>query len=197
MPLGWPFDAIDGVQAGIEPLRAVGRGDLVREHVAELVVKCLAIIGRIEIPCSVAPEAPGIGEPMENLPGVMLRSRVLARRGQGRLRGRHHFHPGVFGFGRYSRLSEVFLGDDVGRDLAPRGRHDDAVHVEYELAVGISYLADALLPGDSLVGALALTRKFPFEFHVILRPASRYRPEAARCRRVCNCTIYYYLYRYT
>ena len=71
-------DAVGPVQAGVEPLRRVGRRLLRREHVAELVEEGAASSSRVEIAALPAPIGPGAGEPVEDLAGVVLGDGALA-----------------------------------------------------------------------------------------------------------------------
>ena len=131
MALARPIDAIGPVQAGVEPLRRIGRGDLARQHEAHLVVIGARVVLAVEIAGLPAPIGPGAGEPVEHLLGGGLRAHalVLGQRAQRRLVGDRApqergnallldpLQPrGDAGF------AEIFLRQHVGRDLAPGGR---------------------------------------------------------------------------
>jgi hypothetical protein len=60
--------------------------------------------------------------------------------------------------GRDAGLAEVFLGDDVGRYLAPAGWNLDAFQAEHDGAVGIANLAGGGPELDGGVGRLAFRR---------------------------------------
>src|SRR5690606_28299436 len=59
-------DTVGPMQAGVEPLRRVGRAKLRRQHVAHLVVVGLGVGFAVEIAAFPAPIGPGAGEPVEN-----------------------------------------------------------------------------------------------------------------------------------
>ena len=83
MPLAGAVDAIGPVQAGIEPLRAVGRAHLPGQHVAHLVVEGLGVVLGVEIAALPAPIGPGAGHAVEHLAGRWSRRPVLAPSGLG------------------------------------------------------------------------------------------------------------------
>ncbi len=164
MALRRPLDPIDRVETRIEPLGAVRRRHLARQHVQQLVVEGGRVFLRVEIARSLAPFGPCIGEPMEDLSGVGLaipvpfgRERALGLGDEGR--------PGSRPVSGHSRLPEVLLGNYVGGDLAPGRGHDSAFHIEYRLAVGVSDFALSRRPFDAFIGAGALFREFSLEFH--------------------------------
>ena len=72
MPLGRSLDAVDRMEAGIEPLGAVGRRHLMGEHVEQLVVKGRRVFLRVEVAGMLAPLDPGVGESMEDLARIHL-----------------------------------------------------------------------------------------------------------------------------
>ncbi len=74
MALGGAGDAVGPVQAGVEPLRAVGGAHLVQEHVGEFVVKRLGVFGGVEIAVFFAPVSPAAGEAMDDLLGGAFRA---------------------------------------------------------------------------------------------------------------------------
>ena len=68
MALPRPIDAVGPMQAGVEPLRRIRRGELAREHVAHLVEIGARVLLAVEIAALPAPIGPGAGEPVEHLP---------------------------------------------------------------------------------------------------------------------------------
>ena len=78
MTLAGPIDAIGPIEAGIEPLRAVGGAHLHGEHVAELVIEGARILLAREIAALPAPIGPGSGQPVEHLAGVTLAAEALS-----------------------------------------------------------------------------------------------------------------------
>src|SRR5437016_5474125 len=72
MALRRPVDAIGPEEPGVEPLRAVGRAHLARQHDAQLVVEGAGVVLAVEIATFPAPIGPGAGEPVEALLGAGL-----------------------------------------------------------------------------------------------------------------------------
>ncbi len=179
MALAGAVDAIGPMQAGIEPLRTVGRPHLGRQHMAHLVVigACVFFVGKI--PTFPAPIGPGPGHPVENLTGAGLaaKARVLGQMRQRLLVGDRapqefryalfldalepHGHPG---------LAEIFLGNDVRGDLAPPLRHLDRLVAEDDLAVGITNLAGGGGKGKRAVSPALGRGEAPFDPHTLTVP---------------------------
>jgi hypothetical protein len=139
MALARPIDAVGPVQAGVEPLRRIRRRLLRRQHEAELVEERLRVVLGGEITALPAPIGPGAGEPVENLPGVGLgdESLVLRQCRERRVVGLRTPQEGGDGVllhavqpRRNAGLAKVFLRQDVGRHLAPRGGDPDGVEAE-------------------------------------------------------------------
>ncbi|GBD16880.1 hypothetical protein HRbin26_01790 [bacterium HR26] len=110
MTLGGPGDAIGPVQPGVEPLGRVGRGHLVEEHVGELVLERLGILGCSEVAVALAPVAPAAHQPPDDLAHAAL--------------GAEHRLPvlvedrlALLVVLRDAGLAEVLRDDDIGRDL--------------------------------------------------------------------------------
>ena len=177
------------MEAGVEPLRRIGRGHLAREHVAHLVVIGARVVFAVEIAGLPAPIGPGAGEAVEHLLRRNLRAHalVLGQRAQRRLVGDRApqergnallldaLHPrGDAGF------AEIFLRQHVGRDLAPRGRDFDALKRKHHRAVGIADFALGGREGNEVIRADARLREMPFDAHR-LRPHVL-RPWALRAR---------------
>ena len=89
-------DAVGPVQAGVEPLRRVGRRLLGGEHEAQLVEEGAGVLLRVEIAALPAPIGPGAGEPVEDLARIVLGGRALAfgQRGERGLVGDRAPQPG-------------------------------------------------------------------------------------------------------
>ena len=79
MPLTGAFDAVSPMETAVEPLRAVRRGLLRRQHVAELVEESAGIALPGEIAAPPAPIGPGPGESVEYGARVALAMRGLLR----------------------------------------------------------------------------------------------------------------------
>ena len=145
--LAGAVDAVGPVQAGVEPLRRIRRGDLSGQHEAQLVVEGLRVLFGGEILALPAPVGPGAGEAVEDLGRGLFRAVALGG-GEGCERGFvSHRAPQERGdvvffdllqTRRHAGLAEVLLRENVGGDLAPAGRHLDAVEGEDDRAVGIA-----------------------------------------------------------
>ena len=128
--LGGTGEAVGEVEARVEPLRRVGGGHLVGEHVLEFVLEGLGVVGGGKVTLTLAPVPPGAGEAVED----------LARRA---LRPCHGLAVGVEDGGAVgvelgdTGLAEVLGHHDVGGHLAPTGRHLGVGHLENDRAVGI------------------------------------------------------------
>src|ERR1700729_3089883 len=83
MALAGAIDAIGPVQAGVEPLRAVRRALLRRQHVAKLVIESAGVCLAVEIAALPPPIGPGAGQPVEHLLGGMLAGGFAAASGIG------------------------------------------------------------------------------------------------------------------
>ncbi|MCW1404478.1 hypothetical protein OKA06_20130 [Novosphingobium sp. MW5] len=70
-------DAVGPVEAGVEPLRGVGRHLLGRQHVAQFVIECAGVGFLIEIAAFPAPVGPGAGQTVEDLASVDFRPVAL------------------------------------------------------------------------------------------------------------------------
>jgi hypothetical protein len=70
-------DAIGPMQAGVEPLRRIGRAHLRRQHVAQLVEEGLGVMLAVEIAALPAPIGPGARQPVEHLLGGLFADEAL------------------------------------------------------------------------------------------------------------------------
>ena len=168
------------MEAGVEPLRRIGRRHLAREHEAHLVVIGARVLFAVEIAGLPAPIGPGAGEAVEHLLRRDLRAHalVLRQRAQRRLVGDgapqergnalllDALHPR-----RNAGFAEIFLRQNVGRDLAPGGGHFDALKRKHHRAVGIADFALGGREGNEVIRADARLRVMPFDAHR-LRPHS-------------------------
>ncbi len=176
MALARAVDAIGPVQAGVEPLRRVRRGDLSGQHVAHLVVEGLRVLLAVEVLALPAPIGPRAGEAVEHLRGGHLAAVALLFRqfGQRFLVGDRAPQEGgdvvlfnLLQAGGDAGLAEILLRDDVASHLAPRRRHVDAVEREDDRAVGISDFALGLAEFDPRVRRLSCCRIAPLDPHLI------------------------------
>ena len=147
MALRRAVDAIGPVQPGVEPLRRIGRGHLMRQHVHHLVVKRTRIIDTVEIAVFPAPVRPGSSKAMEHLPGIVfVRVALLGGKLRQRFLIRHRtlqpFGNALFGhfarFYRHTGFAEIFLRNDVRGHLRPERRHLHIVHLEDNRAVRVA-----------------------------------------------------------
>ncbi len=191
MALARPVDAIGPMEAGVEPLRRIRRGDLAGEHEAHLVVIGARVLLRVEIAGLPAPIGPGAGEPVEHLFGRDFRDvalglgKMLERllvRGRPPQERRHAVLLDALQARRDARLAEIFLRQHVGRDLAPDGRNLDVVEREDDRAVGIADLALRRREDDQVIGRRARLCVVPFNSH-LSRPRflSAIRPREPPC----------------
>ena len=172
--LAGSVDAVGPVEAGVEPLRRVGRRHLHREHVAQLVEEGAGALLRIEVAALPAPVRPGAGEAIEDLlrrafGAVALALGQLLKRG---LVGDRAPKPGGNPFllhllqpRGHARLAEILLRQHVGGDLGPEGRHLHRVRAEDHRAVRIADLARGHAEGNVRVGGLPVFRVAPLDPH--------------------------------
>ena len=146
--LGGAGDAIGMGETGVEPLRRVGRGDLVGEHVLHLVLVGLGVCGRSEVAVVLAPPAPGGGEAIEDLAarGLGAEHRVAVVVEDRVAVGVDLGHAG---------LAEILGDDDVGRHLRPGGRHLGVEHLEDDRAIGVGDAGIPSRPLDRRIGICA------------------------------------------
>ncbi len=172
--LARPVDAIGPVEAGVEPLRGVGRGDLARQHEAHLVVIGAGVLVAVEHAGLPAPIGPGAGEPVEHLLGrglgagplglgQRLERLLVGDRAPQERRDVHLLDP--LQPRGHARLAEIFLREHVGGHLAPGGRNLDLVEREDDRAVGIADLAPGHGEGDPVVGRSARLGVVPLDSH--------------------------------
>ena len=176
MALAGTVDAVGPVQAGVEPLRRIRRHALGGEHVGELVAEGERIVLGGEIAALPAPIGPGAGEPVEHLPRVGLGDVAL---GLGQLGERGlvgHRAPQEGGDvvlldllqpHRHAGLAEIFLGEDVGRDLGELRRHVDVVEPEHDRAVRVADLRKRLAELDLRIGRLTGLGETAFDAHLL------------------------------
>ena len=193
-----PGDPVLVGQAGVEPLRAVGRGHLVGQHVLEFVLERLGIGGAFEVPVGLAPVPPGLGQAVEHVLGRVLGSQPrVAVSVDDRC-------AAVVDLGD-AGLAEVFGDDDVGGYLRPGGRNFDVLHLEDDRPVRVGYPRFTAIPRRTLVGIVAFDREPALDpqsltrvCHVALpdqAPGARVRPLFSRVisrrnrTKQCNNTL--------
>ena len=149
VPLRRAIDAIGPMQARVEPLGAVRRSHLAREHEAHLVVIGLGIGLGGEIAALPAPISPGACQTVKHLFGRgfadnPLILRQIFQRGliwhmaPQEFRNTRLFH--ALQAGRNAGLAKVFLRQHVRGHLAPALGHFDGIVLENDLAVGVANL---------------------------------------------------------
>ena len=172
--LAGTVDAIGPMKARIEPLRRVRRGLLGREHIGELVAEGRRILLAVEIAALPAPIGPGAGETVEDLTRIHFgaESLVFGNTCEGVLVGDRTPEPGgnvvllhALEARRDAGLAEIFLRQDVGRDLAELRGDIDSFQAEDDRAVGIADLARRLAELDRVICAFASFGVAAFELH--------------------------------
>ncbi len=178
MALARPVYAIGPVEAGVEPLRRVGRAFLARQHEAMLVIEGARILLAVEIAALPAPIGPGAGEPVEDLLGGALRAGALAvgKLGEGRIvrhrapqPGRHAVFLDPLDSPRHPGLAEIFLSENVRGNLAPAGGNLDRLLAEHHRAVRIPDLTGHVAEREPLIGRLAVCREPALNTHCLPR----------------------------
>src|SRR5690606_22096163 len=185
------IDTVGPVEAGIEPLRRIGRGALGGEHVAKLVHEGLRVSLRVEIAALPAPIGPGAGKPVEDLARVGLRTvaLILGQFGQRLLVGDRAPEEGgpavlldlLLARG-HTGVAEIFLRQDVACDLGDLRRHVNIFEPEDHRAIRVPDLAYGLAERDLRVRGLAFLREPAFDAH--LRSSSI--PNIASIARQCS-----------
>ena len=177
MALAGAVDAIGPVQAGVEPLRRVRRDALGGEHVGELVAEGERVVLARR---NSRPSSPNRSRCRRagRRPGARRSRRRSARpRAARRARPRRHRAPQEGGDvvlldllqpRRHAGLAEIFLGQDVGRDLAELRRHVDVVEPEDDRAVRVLDLATAPCGIRSPHRRLARLGETTFDAHLVL-----------------------------
>ena len=175
--LAGAVDAVGPMQPGIEPLRRIGRDALGGEHVAELVHEGAGVVLAVEIAALPAPVGPGAGKPVEDLARVGLGAVALVFRqfGKGGLVGHRTPQEGGDGIlldllqaGGHAGLAEIFLGENVARDLAELHRYVDVVEPEDDRAVRVLDLGKRLAEFDVRIGRPALLGVMTFDAHALV-----------------------------
>ena len=171
--LAGAVDAIGPMQAGVEPLRAVGSPHLLAQHIAHFVIEGLGVILGVEIAALPAPIGPGSGQTVENLLGGMfagsLGVSILLLAPQPF--GHTFFAHGLQGLGfGHAGAAEILLSQDVAGHLGPFGRHLDITLGEDHRSIGIADFRGGVLKADALVGGLTGGRKVTLDAHEILTP---------------------------
>jgi hypothetical protein len=132
-----------------------------RQHVAQLVMEYGGIFGRFEVSVGFSPESPASGQTLKYLTRVSLSAqnrfpvRSLKRLALGIDLG-------------HSRLSEIFLRQNIDRKLGPGFGDPDILKFEDGRPVGISNLRGPIHERQPFIGALATFGKSPFYPHVSL-----------------------------
>ena len=175
MPLPRTVDAVGPVQAGVEPLRAVGRAHLRGQGVAHLVVIGPSVrLGR-EISALPAPIGPGAGEAVEDLPrrGLAAEPLRLGQLGELRVIGDrapqevgNALLPHALQGGRHARFAEILLRQHVGGHLAPAFRNLQVLQAEDHRPVRIADLRGGRPELQRPVGAGLFGRETAIDLHV-------------------------------
>ncbi len=168
VPLTRAIDAVGPVQAGVEPLRAVGRRFLRRQHVAHLVVEGARIGFAVEVMAFPAPIGPCAGHAVEDLLGGVLADALIAVSLVAPQPFRHAFLGDRLELRGDAGLAEILLRQNVGRDLAPR-RGDFHIRLaEHNRTVWVSDLARSVAEFDAFIGGAALGSELTTNTHCYL-----------------------------
>ena len=179
MALAGAVDAIGPVQAGVEPLRRVGRGHLHDQHVAHLVIEGARVLFRIEVAALPAPVCPCASKAVIDLlgGGLVGGARVLGQILHGLLVGHRAPQPGGDGFfldplqlHRHAGLAEILLRQNVRRDLRKMRRNLDVLKLEHQRAVRIADFARRVAKADAFVNVLARCGEMACDFHYSCSP---------------------------
>ena len=161
--LGRPGDAVSPVQAGVEPLRAVGRGGLVGQHRDHLVEEDSRLLLVVEVVVLEAPVGPAAGHALEHLAAVGLADEALVG-GQLRERlgvglaalepARHAVLGDATQASGDARATEVLLREDVDGDLRPAAGDLHVGGLEHDRAIGVGDPRATGFELDTFVGLL-------------------------------------------
>ena len=120
VPLRGAVDAIGPVEAGVEPLRAVGGRALRGQHMTHLVIIGAGVFFGGEIAALPTPVRPCACQTVEHLLGGRLAAHLCALNGNGAPQKLGHaLFLHALGLRRDACFAEIFLGDDIRRNLAP------------------------------------------------------------------------------
>ena len=174
MTLAGAIDPIGPMQAGVEPLRRIGRGNLAREHGAEFFIEGEGVVFCIEIFALPAPIGPGAGKAVEHVGRRLFRAVALFLRQFGEclfIGNRTPQEGGDVVFldplqpSGNARLAEIFLRQNVSCHLAPGRGHIDIVSRKDDRAIRIADFAFSFAEFDVRIGALACLCIPPFDPH--------------------------------
>ena len=161
VPLRRAGDAVRPVQAGVEPLRRVGRADLTGQHRAHLVVVNLRVAFGIEVAVLPAVVRPAPGHAVEDLTGIALGPELLvagqflepAAVGNRALQPvRHALLGDSRGAPRNAGLATVLLRKHVDGDLTPGGRNHNVLRLEDHRPVGVDDARGPRLENHARIG---------------------------------------------
>ena len=175
--LAGAVNAIGPVQAGVEPLRAVGGDALGGEHVGKLVAEGECIFFGREIFALPAPIGPGAGQTVENLTRIGLGAVTL---GFGQLfqgflignrtpqEGRNIVFLDLLQHLRHAGLAEIFLRQNIRGDLRKLRGNVDIRQTEHDGSIRVLDFTDGLAEFDFRVRRLAGLREAAFNAHGFL-----------------------------
>src|SRR5688572_19386874 len=123
-----------------------------REHVTKLIMEGIGIFRGLKITEILPPGCPTTGEPFKHLPGVTLPSQLrLALRPDDRI-------PLLISL-RHSGFPEVFLGENIDRELGPGLGNVDVFQLKHGRSVGITNFRRTFHKWQVFIGALPATCK--------------------------------------
>jgi hypothetical protein len=174
--LAGTVDAIGPVQAGVEPLRGVGRTALGGQHVHQLFIEGERVFFRIKVAALPAPVGPGAGQAVEHLLCGHFGRVALFLRQLGQRLGVFNRAPQPRGnrilFNLleprgHAGLAEIFLRQNVRRHLAPGGRNLDVLQLKDDRSVRIADLAGGLAELNPVIWPLARRGELPIYPHLV------------------------------
>ena len=172
-----PINAISPVQAGVEPLRRIGRGHLRGQHIAHFVKIGFCIALGAEMPALPAPIAPGPGEAVKHLLGGGFRA-IARALGQLAERGfighrapkefRHAFFAHPLGGHRHPGLAKIFLRQHISRNLAEALGHFHIIKRKHNRTVGVANLRATADKFQPAICTCFLRGEFTINLHSFL-----------------------------
>src|SRR4026208_181217 len=142
----------------VKPLRRIGRGHLMREHVTELIVERVGIFRGLKIAEVLPPESPTTGEPFKHLSRVTLSSQLrIAIRPDDRI-------PLLIS-PRHSGFPKIFLGENIDRQLGPGLWNVDVFQLKHGRSVWITNFRRTFHERQIFIGTLSSACKSAFYSH--------------------------------
>ena len=142
----------------IKPLGRIGRGHLMPEHVTELIMERIGIFRSFEIAEILSPGGPTTGETLKYLSGVTLSPQL-------RLTVRPDDRVSLLIVLRHAGFPEIFLGENIDRELRPGLWNVDVFQLKHGRSVGITNFRRTFHERQVLIGTLSAMCKSAFYSH--------------------------------